>query len=55
MVEKFNAVTLSFLLLVVPAAAIWGEKMGRKTMGRFEIVTVAYMALMMATIVFASH
>jgi hypothetical protein len=54
-IEKFNAITLSFFLLVVPGVAIWGERTGRKSMGRFEIAILAYLCLMMMTVVFASR
>ncbi|HET7149828.1 MAG TPA: hypothetical protein VFI60_00340, partial [Candidatus Acidoferrum sp.] len=54
-IEKFNAIVLSFFLLVVPGAAVWGERTGRKSMGRLEIAIVAYICLMMATMVFSGR
>jgi uncharacterized membrane protein len=55
MVEKFLAVVLFVGLLLVPAIAVWGERTGRKKMGRFEVATFAYMYLMLTASLFVSH
>ena len=55
MIEKVNAFVLSVFLLVVPGAAVWAEKSGRKSMGRLEVAIAAYWCLMLATMVFSSR